>query len=143
MIDEKRIAEIVKELRLIEKSSDMRLENASAGMLAEMIESLQKTLTAHVIGASHLKKRIVRLEDKLAESQRREQAAVEDLYTACTRSPCNSGICVKKNCTGNIIPCDFEWRGPQESGVFTVTVETKTPYPARIYGRGPRIGGRP
>lgn len=56
------------------------------------------------------------LQSQLAASRRRERAAVEDLYTACRRSPCNSGICVKKNCAGNIIPCKFEWRGPQEAG---------------------------
>lgn len=50
----------------------------------------------------------------IAEVERLQQqlnAAVEDLYEACRRSPCNNGICVKKNCTGNIIPCGFEWRG--------------------------------
>ena len=52
------------------------------------------------------------LQAQLDESQRREQAAVDDLYEACKGTPCNNGICVKKNCTGNHIPCDFEWRGP-------------------------------
>ncbi len=60
--------------------------------------------------------RITELEDQLAESQRGRRAAVADLYTACRRSPCNSGICVKKDCAGNIIPCEFEWRGPQQAG---------------------------
>ncbi len=49
---------------------------------------------------------------QFSEAQRRERAAVEDLYMACKHSPCNTGICVKKNCTGNHIPCEFEWRGP-------------------------------
>lgn len=53
------------------------------------------------------------LKTQLAESQRRELAAVEDLYEACKGSPCNNGICVKKNCAGNIIPCEFKWRGVQ------------------------------
>lgn len=56
------------------------------------------------------------LAQQLTTSQRRERAAVEDLYEACKGSPCNNGICVKKNCVGNIIPCEFEWRGPQEAG---------------------------
>ena len=55
----------------------------------------------------------VKLMEQLSASRRREKAVVEDLYEACRRSPCNSGICVKKNCSGNIIPCEFEWRGPQ------------------------------
>ena len=56
------------------------------------------------------------LQARLAASQQRERAAVEDLYMACKHSPCNNGICVKKNCIGNRIPCDFEWRGQQEAG---------------------------
>ena len=50
----------------------------------------------------------------IAENERlRKQldAAVEDLYIACKGAPCNSGVCVAKNCKGNIIPCNFEWRG--------------------------------
>lgn len=45
---------------------------------------------------------------------RERDSAVEDLYKACKHSPCNTGICVKKNCAGNHIPCEFEWRGPQD-----------------------------
>ena len=56
-----------------------------------------------------------KLYEALAESQRRERAAVEDLHKACKCSPCNTGICVKKNCAGNRIPCGFEWRGLQEA----------------------------
>lgn len=37
--------------------------------------------------------------------------AITDLYKACRHSPCNNGICVKKNCAGNHVPCEFEWRG--------------------------------
>ena len=37
--------------------------------------------------------------------------AITDLYKAYRYSPCNNGICVKKNCAGNRIPCEFEWRG--------------------------------
>ena len=61
------------------------------------------------------------LEALLAEVERQaaEIAAVTaerdackvDLCTACTQSPCNTGICAAKNCTGNQIPCNFEWRG--------------------------------
>ena len=58
---------------------------------------------------------LTHLKEQLAESQRREKAAVEDLYKACKHSPCNTGVCIKKNCTGNHIPCEFEWRGPQDA----------------------------
>ncbi len=47
-----------------------------------------------------------------AEAER--DAAIKDLYDACKYTPCNTGICVNKNCKGNVIPCDFKWRGVQE-----------------------------
>lgn len=56
-------------------------------------------------------------DDLRAELERvtaERDSAVADLYEACKGSPCNNGICVKKNCTGNIIPCEFEWRGEQK-----------------------------
>lgn len=97
-----------------------RLDAAIAGQ-----ETLQKTLSAYITGTNHLKKRIARLEDKLAESQRREQAAVEDLstYKDC-------GFCIHlqdqqycyKNCQRHVDvdnfrthPC-WQWRGPEEAG---------------------------
>lgn len=66
--------------------------------LSELIEARQQiaVLTA----------RAEKAEAELAQ-------AVEDIYIACKHSPCNSGICVKKNCAGNIIPCEFEWRGAE------------------------------
>ena len=67
---------------------------------ADLIESQQKEID--------------RLTAELAESQKREKATINDLYEACRRSPYNSGICVKKNCTGNHAPCEFEWRGVQD-----------------------------
>ena len=55
-----------------------------------------------------------RLTAELQTVKAEKDAAIKDLYEACTRSPCNNGICVTKNCTGNIIPCKFEWRGRSE-----------------------------
>lgn len=55
------------------------------------------------------------LRSQLLATQRRADAAVEDLYKACRHTPCNTGICVKKNCTGNHIPCEFEWRGLEDA----------------------------
>lgn len=60
--------------------------------------------------------RITEVKALLAEIERLNAElaqAVEDLYKACKCSPCNNGICVKKNCAGNIIPCEFEWRGAE------------------------------
>jgi hypothetical protein len=55
--------------------------------------------------------------DLIESLQKQLEAAKEDLYAACKGSPCNNGICVKKNCTGNVIPCGFEWRGTEEVNV--------------------------
>ena len=55
------------------------------------------------------------LRKRIEELTAQRDAAIEDLYSACKGAPCNNGICVKKNCTGNVIPCDFEWRGTKES----------------------------
>ena len=63
---------------------------------------------------AHAREDIPYLLSQLAASQRREQAAVEDLYIACKRSPCNTGVCTTKGCKGNRIPCEFEWRGVKE-----------------------------
>lgn len=56
------------------------------------------------------------LQTDLARVTAERDAAVCDLYTACKTSPCNNGICVHKNCSGNRIPCEFEWRGLQQAG---------------------------
>lgn len=64
--------------------------------------------------AKTLAQAVDELQAQLAAEKRRADAAIADLNMACKYSPCNSGICVKKNCTGNIIPCDFEWRGVKE-----------------------------
>ena len=55
-----------------------------------------------------------RLTAELQTVKAEKDAAIKDLYEACTRSPCNNGICVTKNCTGNIIPCKFVWRGKEQ-----------------------------
>ena len=52
--------------------------------------------------------------DALAAVTAERDACKADLYTACTQSPCNTGICAAKNCTGNQIPCNFEWRGARK-----------------------------
>lgn len=57
------------------------------------------------------------LQAQISASQRRADAAVEDLYMACKHTPCNTGVCTTKGCKGNRIPCEFEWRGPQEADV--------------------------
>ena len=79
-------------------------------------QSLRESLARVATRNERLEAELAEVKSQLAESQRREQAAVEDLCEACKGSPCNNGICMKKNCTGNHIPCDFEWRGPQEAG---------------------------
>jgi hypothetical protein len=52
------------------------------------------------------------LEAQLAESQRRERAAVEDLElnAACPCRVCKNSKCYRRNGREN---CKFEWRGPQ------------------------------
>ena len=56
---------------------------------------------------------IVTLLVEVTSLRKQLDAAVEDLYIACKGAPCNSGVCVAKNCKGNIIPCHFEWRGAE------------------------------
>ena len=55
-----------------------------------------------------------RLTAALAAKENELRQAVEDLYKACQYSPCNNGVCATKNCTGNKIPCKFEWRGAKK-----------------------------
>lgn len=79
------------------------------------------------------KVRIGELEAQLAESQRRERAAVEDMVYAifnleeCVvcKNPCNKERpkdggrfepLYKQGCGGTWICGNFEWRGPQEAG---------------------------
>ena len=118
--------EIVKALRSYAKNAQENFEVDTMqdfDLAADLIESMQADLR-HEEKVSHgqmeqnkrLRKMMDKLQAQLAESLWRERAAVEDLYEACKGSPCNNGICAKKNCTGNHIPCEFEWRGPQEAG---------------------------
>ena len=81
---------------------------------ASLIESLQAQLHNFEVHADCMEAKAIAFEAALKESQRREQAAVEDLYIACKRSPCNTGVCTTKGCKGNRIPCEFEWRGVKE-----------------------------
>lgn len=58
---------------------------------------------------------ISELKSRAEKAEARAEAAVKDLYDACKYTPCNAGICVNKNCKGNVIPCDFKWRGEVEN----------------------------
>lgn len=59
--------------------------------------------------------RCQRAEAHLAESQRREQAAVEDLKASKTCLCCkNNGTRLCKDC--DIFASNFEWRDPHEGG---------------------------
>lgn len=61
---------------------------------------------------------IENLTAQLSASQRREQAAAEDIWNASANAPC--AVCAHgfantgAPCT--VCPCKFEWRGPQEAG---------------------------
>lgn len=60
---------------------------------------------------------IDRLTTQLTDSQRREKAAVADIWNASMNAPC--AVCANgfantgAPCT--VYPCKFEWRGPQEA----------------------------
>jgi hypothetical protein len=58
-----------------------------------------------------MRKHIEALQQENEQLKARLDMAITDLYKACRHSPCNNGICVKKNCAGNHVPCEFEWRG--------------------------------
>ena len=62
------------------------------------------------------------LQTQLIESQRRERAAVEDIFDAaltpctyCEGNPTNEGICDMQNDHHNMFGC-WQWRGLQEAG---------------------------
>lgn len=56
------------------------------------------------------------LRAQLAESQRRERAAVEDLAIACSCDVCSKRGKVRfSSCKSCITESAFEWRGPQEA----------------------------
>lgn len=59
---------------------------------------------------------IAELENQLAESQRRERAAVEDIekmMRICEKGSCH--FCANGDCTESPY-CNPKWRGPQEAG---------------------------
>jgi hypothetical protein len=77
--------------------SEVERINQNNKKLTEMIGAARELILQHAARAEK------------AEAER--DAAVKDLYTACKGTPCNTGVCSKKNCTGNHIPCEFEWCG--------------------------------
>ena len=89
--------------------------------IVEMIDNpgdnlILKALKGHLTNAADM---IESLETQLAESQRRERAAVEDLRRFPGITPCHvckwyirKGV-VEMHCKMDTRSC-FEWRGPQE-----------------------------
>ena len=73
-----------------------------------------KDITLSLIEAQQ--SRIAELEAQLLESQRREQAAVEDIekmMRICEKGSCH--FCANGDCTESPY-CNPKWRGPQEAG---------------------------
>jgi len=95
--------------------------------MSELIESLTAQLTDYhhmeqlvdgkMAENQRLRKINEKLQSQLAASQRREQAAVDDIWVVSLRTPCT--VCAHgfantgAPCT--VRPCKFEWRGPQEA----------------------------
>lgn len=90
---------------------------------ADLIESLQADLR-HEEKVSHgqmeqnkrLRKMMDKLQANLAESQRRERTAVEDIekmMRICEKGSCH--FCADGDCTNSPM-CTPKWRGPREDG---------------------------
>ena len=80
----------------------------------DLIDSLRSMSFANALAYSETADENEKLVKELAAKDELLKQAVEDLYKACQNLPCNNGVCVTKNCTGNKIPCNFEWRGAKK-----------------------------
>lgn len=99
--------EIVKALRWLAMETEFVFGKEQLTEAADLIESLQAE-----VGAAHTREDAAYA--ALAESQRREKAAVKDLETAQSCITCAYDFACEYSNSCGCSTADYKWRGPEE-----------------------------